>query len=109
MFLHIFLRKAEYFITILTKSLCGAAKLLFYHDVRFFLPNLNVHFQKKMFWGGPDSPRLPTLVLALTTRAPPSAPPSRKILDTALNYIMHFFTFTLEISLNDVSCILLRG
>jgi hypothetical protein len=27
-------------ITILTKSLCCAAKLLFYHYVRFFLPNL---------------------------------------------------------------------
>jgi hypothetical protein len=33
--LHIFLVKAKYFITILTKSLCGVAKLLFYHYVRF--------------------------------------------------------------------------
>jgi hypothetical protein len=38
-FLHILLGKAKYFITILTRSLCGAAKLLFYHYVRFFLPN----------------------------------------------------------------------
>jgi hypothetical protein len=36
----IFLGKAKYFITILTKSLCGAAKLLFCHSVRFFQQNL---------------------------------------------------------------------
>jgi hypothetical protein len=35
-----FLGKAKYFITILTKSLCGVAKLHFYHYVRFFLQNL---------------------------------------------------------------------
>jgi hypothetical protein len=35
-----FLENAKYFITILTKSLCGTAKLLFYHYVRFFLQNL---------------------------------------------------------------------
>jgi hypothetical protein len=39
-FLHIFLGKAKYSITILTKSLCGTAKLLFYHYIRFFLQNL---------------------------------------------------------------------
>jgi hypothetical protein len=39
-FLHIFLGKAKYFITILTKSLCGAAKLLCHHYIRFFLQNL---------------------------------------------------------------------
>jgi hypothetical protein len=34
------LGKAKYFITILTKSLCGVAKLLFYHYVWFCLQNL---------------------------------------------------------------------
>jgi hypothetical protein len=37
----IFLRKAKYFITILTKSLCGVVKLLFYHYVIFFQQNLH--------------------------------------------------------------------
>jgi hypothetical protein len=42
----LFLGKAKYFITILTKSNYGAAKLLFYHNIRFFLQKFtqNVHF-----------------------------------------------------------------
>jgi hypothetical protein len=90
-FLHIFLGKAKYFITIL-KSLCGTAKLLFYQYVRIFQQNLpkicilwvclsasemvgKCLWEHLAFQNFPD-PTLgfAPLVLALTTRASPSAP-----------------------------------